>query len=146
MTLILSHINMDHVRQIQEIVDEHKEEMPTGVVTDVMEQCQEAYDALPNLWKVTYVKTSAPVKNHVNLRLHTVLIEEAPIEEFHSSIHGILWRDVFQISKIPPVEHHVSLKGVCFHDWDSNGIAYIITKVERYGKRNEKRAREEEEQ
>ena len=28
---------MDHVRTIQEIVDEHKEKMPTGVVTDVLD-------------------------------------------------------------------------------------------------------------
>ena len=33
---------MDHIRAIQEVVDEHKESMPTGVVTRVMDGCQKA--------------------------------------------------------------------------------------------------------
>ena len=54
---------MDHVRTIQEIVDEHKEKMPTGVVTDVLDQCQKAYNAMSNLYKLTWtvVKTHAQV-------------------------------------------------------------------------------------
>ena len=47
---------MDHVRAIQEMVDDNKEEMPTGVVTGVMEECQKAYNAMPNLWKIYYVE------------------------------------------------------------------------------------------
>ena len=38
---------MDHIRVIQEVVDEHKDEMPTGVVTRVMAECQKAYGAAP---------------------------------------------------------------------------------------------------
>ena len=30
---------MEHIRVIQEVVDEHKDEMPTGVVTRVMAEC-----------------------------------------------------------------------------------------------------------
>ena len=54
---------MDHVRTIQEIVDEHKKKMPTGVVTDVLDQCQKAYNAMPNLYKLTrtVVKSHAQV-------------------------------------------------------------------------------------
>ena len=37
---------MDHIRAIQEVVDEHKESMPTGVVTRVMDECQKAYEAI----------------------------------------------------------------------------------------------------
>ena len=61
---------MDHVRKIQEIVDEHKEQLPTGVVTDVMEQCQKAYNALPNLYKLTWTV----VTSHA----HVIDMEDEP--------------------------------------------------------------------
>ena len=44
---------MDHIRVIQEVVDAHKEDMPTGVTTRVMEECQKAYNNLPELYKLT---------------------------------------------------------------------------------------------
>jgi hypothetical protein len=46
---------MNHISAIQEIVDESKEAMPTGVVARVMEECQKAHDAIPMLYKVRYV-------------------------------------------------------------------------------------------
>ena len=54
---------MDHVRAIQEMVDDNKEEMPTGVVTGVMEECQKVYNVMSNLYKLnwTVVKTHAQV-------------------------------------------------------------------------------------
>ena len=61
---------MDHVRKIQEIVDEHKEQLPTGVVTDVMEQCQKAYNAMPNLYKLTWTV----VTSHA----HVIDMEDEP--------------------------------------------------------------------
>ena len=45
---------MESIRAIQEMVDEHKEEMPTGLVTSVMEECQKAYNSQPKLYKITY--------------------------------------------------------------------------------------------
>ena len=39
---------------IQEVVDAHKEDMPTGVTTRVMEECQKAYNELPALYKLTW--------------------------------------------------------------------------------------------
>ena len=46
---------MDHIRAIQEVVDEHKESMPTGVVTRVMDECQKAYEATETeLYKLTW--------------------------------------------------------------------------------------------
>ena len=41
---------MDHISAIQELVDEHKEQIPTGVVADVMAECQKAYEAQPKLY------------------------------------------------------------------------------------------------
>ena len=43
---------MDHIRNIQDTIDENREAIPTGVVADVMRECQQAYEALPKLWKV----------------------------------------------------------------------------------------------
>ena len=45
---------MEHIRVIQEVVDDHKDEMPTGVVTRVMAECQKAYEAAPKLYKLTW--------------------------------------------------------------------------------------------
>ena len=45
---------MEGIRAIQEIIDENKEEMPTGVVTRVMSECQRAYDTQPQLYKLTW--------------------------------------------------------------------------------------------
>ena len=45
---------MESIRVIQEIIDAHKEQMPTGVVTTVMEEYQKAYvDAQAKLHKLT---------------------------------------------------------------------------------------------
>ena len=45
---------MESIRVIQEIVDAHKEEMPTGVVTGVMKECQKVYDAQSKMYKLTW--------------------------------------------------------------------------------------------
>ena len=45
---------MDHIRVIQDVVDAHKEDMPTGVTACVMEECQKAYNELPELYKLTW--------------------------------------------------------------------------------------------
>ena len=82
---------MDHVREIQEIMDEHKEEMPTGVVTDVMKQCQKAYKTMPNLWKIYYVEIDAVAKNRACLDGKIAIFEET-----HSQMHH--WQGVFSLS------------------------------------------------
>ena len=46
---------MDAIQEIQEIVDENKDQMPTGAVTAIMSKCQEAYKALPKLYNVKTV-------------------------------------------------------------------------------------------
>ena len=45
---------MEHITAIQELVDQHKQEMPTGVATALMQKCQDAYDAQPKLYKLTW--------------------------------------------------------------------------------------------
>ena len=62
---------MDHIRAIQEVVDEHKESMPTCVVTRVMDQyqCQKAYEAT-KLYKLTWTM--------VDSHAHVVEVEDEP--------------------------------------------------------------------
>lgn len=47
---------MDAIQEIQEIVDENKDQMPTGAVTAIMTKCQEAYKALPKLYRAVMTK------------------------------------------------------------------------------------------
>ena len=61
---------MESIRAIQEMVDEHKEEMPTGLVTSVMEECQKAYNSQPKLYKLTWTM--------VNSSSHIVRPEDEP--------------------------------------------------------------------
>ena len=67
---------MEHIRAIQELVDAQKEAMPTGVVTDVMEQCQKAYEALPKLYQLTWttVTSHAHVEHAVEDEGHFVQV------------------------------------------------------------------------
>jgi hypothetical protein len=121
---------MDHVREIQEIMDDHKEEMPTGVVTDVMGQCQKAYNAMPNLWKISYVKIDAVAKNRA-CKIDAVAI----FEETHSKMYH--WQGVFACQKMPKAELQKNLIVPAFHDGE--GRVIVVTGFERWGKR----AREE---
>ena len=105
---------MDSIRKIQESMDEHKNEMPTGVATRVMEQCQMAYDMQPELYVITWtiVESHSHIEHveddedvpHVNLTHKTQsLIVEAvdapPIGRYGSQIcaidmphHGMILR------------------------------------------------------
>ena len=47
---------MEHIKNIQALVDENKETLSTGLVTDLMKQCQEAYNKYPtNLYRIHYL-------------------------------------------------------------------------------------------
>ena len=51
---------MEEIRQIQECIDENKESLPTGFVTEVMKLCQKAYNSIPSeLYRVFYLHITA---------------------------------------------------------------------------------------
>jgi hypothetical protein len=127
---------MDHVREIQEIVDEHKEDMPTGVVTSVMEQCQKAFNALPNLWKISYVQVDAFSKTNAEYKHKTAIFEEAELTFFVPE--EIPYRIVFANHKIPKAEGHYRLCYPAFND--TPGRVLVVIRVEKWG---HKRSREE---
>ena len=52
---------MESIRTIQEIVDENKESMPTGVVTTVQEECQKLYDIHSKLYKLNWTVVTCTV-------------------------------------------------------------------------------------
>ena len=45
---------MEQIRAIQEIVDESKDKIPTGMVTNIMAECQKAHKAQPELYTLTW--------------------------------------------------------------------------------------------
>ena len=58
---------MEHLRNIQDLIDQHRESLPTGALVELMEECQHAYERLPRmpLWKVFFVELSAASRNKI---------------------------------------------------------------------------------
>ena len=50
---------MDHIRNIQEILDEHREQMPDGFLTKVSRELQKAYDDKAGLYVLTWTTVEA---------------------------------------------------------------------------------------
>ena len=51
---------MEHIRAIQEIVDTNKGDIPTGVVMDLMKECQSAHTKQsPELYRLTWIKVDS---------------------------------------------------------------------------------------
>ena len=126
---------MDHILAIQETVHENRESIPTGVVMNVMRECQQAYNALPKLWKVHYCEVWAVSKNSADSEIKTRIVEEcATLNPDHW-----YWFKVLDTGKIPPADRQRDIKGSwVVHNGD--GRVRVITKVEPLLKR----AREEE--
>ena len=61
---------MEHITAIQELVDQHKQQMPTGVATALMQTCQDAYSAQPKLYQLTWTM--------VDSHAHVVEVEDEP--------------------------------------------------------------------
>ena len=86
---------MDHIRVIQEVVDAHKEDMPTGVMTRVMEECQKAYNESPALYKLTWtvVNSHAHIEHFDNdvdiARVKLSHTKQTLIVEAVDSLYGV---------------------------------------------------------
>ena len=120
--------SVGHIRTIQELIDEHKQSMPTGVVADMMKECQKAFEALPKLWKVTFIHVVLDADDDLNARKKTRIVEEvdAPDAPRH-------WFQVFDTATIPPVEMHDHIGGDFVHEGKS--AVSIVIKVEPFLKR-----------
>jgi hypothetical protein len=66
---------MEHITAIQELVDQHKQEMPTGLATALMQKCQEAYHAQPTLYKVSCAIVGNDKNDNLNHETQTFIVE-----------------------------------------------------------------------
>ena len=121
---------MDHIHTIQEIIDVNRELIPTGVVTDVMCECQSAYQALPKLWIIHYVEFCAISKNSINHEEKSAIVEE----DANLDLPRCYWFRVLDTGKIPPADKHKDIKGGCVA-YNGDGRARVIMKIEQYRKR-----------
>jgi hypothetical protein len=49
---------MEHISIIQELIDENRESLPTGVTTELMKQCQLVYDTGATLYRVCWTNVN----------------------------------------------------------------------------------------
>ena len=99
---------MDHVRAIQEMVDDNKEEMPTGVVTGVMEECQKVYNVMSNLYKLNWTV----VKTHAQVHMDEDEPPCAQVELSHTT----------QTLIVEAVERDVNCRGPCARNMPNHGM------------------------
>ena len=119
---------MEHLRNIQDLIDQHRESLPTGVLVELMEECQRAYKRLPRmpLWKVFFVELSAASKNKI-MHQHKTLIAEQTVRCEHCS-----WSTVLDTAAIPPEAMHECIEPRNRIVHGSDGKVRIITKVSPY--------------
>ena len=126
---------MESIRAIQEVIDEHKEELPTGVVTSVMSECQKAYHFLPKLYKLTWtiVDSHAHIEEaedepdfpHVELTYKTqTLIVEAVDHQPDTEFGGKM-----KTMKMP---HH----GMVFKPWVNLSMPQVLMDDKPYGSKD----------
>ena len=120
---------MDHIRNIQETIDENREAIPTGVVAEVMRECQQAYKTLPKLWKVHYVEVYAVRKNNVEATPRALIVEENAI--LLTKYKDWSWCQVLDHCMIPPADKHVDIQGHVVHE---ESRVRVILKVEPFPK------------
>ena len=99
---------MDHVRAIQEMIDDNKEEMPTGVVTGVMEECQKVYNVMSNLYKLNWTV----VKTHAQVHMDEDEPPFAQVELSHTT----------QTLIVEAVERGVIGQGPCAREMPNHGM------------------------
>ena len=72
---------MESIAEIQEIVDENKDQMPTGAATAIMKKCQEAYIALPKLYHLEMVRVKL-VDGYLHHTKETRILEQCSQDEW----------------------------------------------------------------
>ena len=129
---------MEHVEQIQEIVDENKEDMPTGVVTAIMKSCQEAYHALPRLYKLETVRFVVQGGGLIHYH-ETLIVEQCSAAEWADLTYGSCtsfdW--VMRHRKMPESALHWKLPHITARAFGSKVLERIvIVSISPYGKRS----------
>ena len=118
---------MEALSHIQETIQDHQKDMPTGAVQRLMEDCQRLYNDLPKVKRVHYIKVFPVSKHEVRYENRCMAIEEyAFAKRLDAPRH---WPHVFKEGVMPP---NFADDLTCFYD---NGALCIVTKVEPLSKR-----------
>mmetsp|Transcript_63153 Transcript_63153/g.124849 ORF Transcript_63153/g.124849 Transcript_63153/m.124849 type:complete len:133 (-) Transcript_63153:102-500(-) len=122
---------MEHIRTIQDLIDQHRESLPTGLLVDIMKEIQHAYDRLPKspLWKVFFVELSAPCKNKI-VHMHKTLIAEQMV-----LCENCSWSTVLDSATIPPEAMHECIEPSNRIVHGNDGKVRIITNILPYPRR-----------
>ena len=114
---------MDHVRAIQEMVDDHKEQMPTGVVTGVMEECQKVYNVMSNLYKLNWTV----VKTHAQVHMDEDEPPCAQVELSHTTQTLIVEAvDYNYYNKSGLCARHMPNHGIVLESWLKESFPFVI--------------------
>ncbi|GMI47832.1 hypothetical protein TrCOL_g12334 [Triparma columacea] len=114
---------MESIRAIQELVDEHKEKMPTGVVTSVMEGCQKAYNSQPKLYQLTWTM--------VDSSAHIVEPQDEPNFAEVKLTHKTQTLTVEAVDYIPRAEYgrgtsmEMPHSGIIFEGWLKKSTPFV---------------------
>lgn len=129
---------MEHIEQIQEIVDENKADMPTGVVTAIMKSCQEAYHTLPRLYKLETVRLviEGGSLSHYH---ETLIVEQCSAAEWANLTYGTCtsfdW--VMRHRKMPESALHWKLPHVTARAFGTKVLERIVlVSIAPHGKRS----------
>ena len=129
---------MDAIQEIQEIVDENKNQMPTGAVTAIMSKCQEAYKALPKLYnvKTVHIRLCGGELTHAE---ETLIFEQCSKIEWADLTHrgcSNFFR-VFEHRKMPEEALNWSLPYVKSECFGNKFLAKtVFVSITPYGKRS----------
>ena len=114
---------MDHVRAIQEMVDDNKEEMPTGVVTGVMEECQKVYNVMSNLYKLHWTV----VNSHAHAHMDDNEGPCAQVELSHTTQTLIVEAvDYNYYNKSALCARHMPNHGMVLESWLNESFPFVI--------------------
>ena len=114
---------MDHVRAIQEMVDDNKEEMPTGVVTGVMEECQKVYNVMSNLYKLNWTV----VNSHAQVHMDSDGCDFAQVELSHTTQTLIVEAvDYNYYNKSGLCARHMPNHGMVLESWLKESYPFVI--------------------
>lgn len=128
---------MEHIEEIQEIVDENRDQMPTGAATAIMKSCQKAYEALPKLYKLETVRIALR-GTMLDDDKETLIIEQCSKEEWLKLTYPTCtsFNKVLQHRKMPVEALKWSLPYVKSEVFGTKTLAKtVLVSITPYGKR-----------
>ena len=127
--------SMEPISAIQELVDQHKETMPTGVVTGVMEECQKAYNSQPKLYKLTWTM--------VDSSAHIVEVQDEPDFAEVKLTHKTQTLIVEAVDGLPDGEYGAKIqsmempnRGMVLASWTDMSMPIVLMNDDPYARKD----------